>query len=81
MKCKRCKKIVSGDCMLTNGVCVFCWYGTKTWDSNGQLVTQKEATNWIYRNGERWYRVVDGKAIRMSKALVERIMRRSQYGN
>jgi hypothetical protein len=26
------------------GVCVFCHYGIKDWDSNGQLVTKKEAT-------------------------------------
>jgi len=46
MKCKKCKREVRGDCMLTTGVCVFCHYKIHEWDSNGQLVTEKEATNY-----------------------------------
>jgi rRNA maturation endonuclease Nob1 len=45
-KCKKCKLNISGDCMLTIGVCVFCYYGINSWDSNGQLVTKKEAILW-----------------------------------
>ena len=49
MRCPICHYWVSGDCVLTGrpdveGVCVFCHYGIKDWDSNGQLVTKKEAT-------------------------------------
>lgn len=29
--------------MLTTGVCVFCHYNIFSWDSNGQLVTYREA--------------------------------------
>lgn len=42
-KCKKCKLNISGDCMLTIGICVFCHYGINSWDSNGQLVTKKES--------------------------------------
>ena len=41
--CKECFDHLSNDCILTNGVCVFCHYKTKTWDSNGRLVSKKEA--------------------------------------
>ena len=41
--CKKCFELLSNDCMLTNGVCVFCHYQTKAWDSNGRLVSKKEA--------------------------------------
>jgi|GEM_PF-6584136 len=43
MVCKKCRKLVRNDCVLTTGVCVFCHYHIRTWDSNGQLVTKKEA--------------------------------------
>ena len=73
MICKICKLPIYGDCMLTGrpdveGVCVFCHYKTNTWDSNGQLVTKKEATqkecfncgrivpnpSWINNEGCKW---------------------------
>jgi hypothetical protein len=49
MICKKCKCDISGDCVLTGrpdveGVCVFCYYGIDSWDSNGQLVTKEAAT-------------------------------------
>ena len=52
MICKKCKKDISGDCVLTGrpdveGVCVFCHYGIDSWDSNGQLVTKDQATRGI----------------------------------
>ena len=43
MQCKKCKKHISPDCMLTSGTCVFCYYKTDKWDSNGQLVRKKDA--------------------------------------
>lgn len=42
-KCKKCKKGYTGDCMLTNDVCVFCHYKINAWDSNGVLITKKES--------------------------------------
>ena len=52
MICKQCGLEISGDCILTGrpdveGVCVFCFYGTNTWDSNGQLITKNDVTRWI----------------------------------
>lgn len=47
MICSKCKLDISADCILTNGICVFCWYATNTWDSNGQLVTKDNATRGI----------------------------------
>jgi len=41
--CKKCFEHISGDCMLTNGICVFCYYKTNSWDSNGSLVRKKDA--------------------------------------
>ena len=41
--CKKCFDHLSNDCIFTNRVCVFCHYRTKTWDSNGRLVSKKEA--------------------------------------
>jgi sucrose-6-phosphate hydrolase SacC (GH32 family) len=32
--------------MLTTGICVFCHYNINSWDSNGQLVTKKQAIVW-----------------------------------
>ena len=37
--------------MLTNGVCVFCWYKTNSWDSNGQLI-DKEMSEGIMMTNE-----------------------------
>ena len=51
--------------MLTTGVCVFCHYKTNTWDSNGQLVTKKDATNGLYKDSKGWFRVIDGKKKRI----------------
>jgi hypothetical protein len=52
MICKKCGLDISGDCVLTGrpdveGVCVFCFYGIDSWDSNGQLVTKDQATRYI----------------------------------
>jgi hypothetical protein len=57
MICKKCGLDISGDCVLTGipdveGVCVFCYYGIDSWDSNGQLVTKDQATRgigWFYK--------------------------------
>jgi len=43
MKCIRCGEGHIGDCMLTNGVCVFCYYYLNSWDSNGKLITKEES--------------------------------------
>lgn len=43
MLCKVCLEDISADCMLTNGICVFCHYQIDEWDSNGQLVKKKDA--------------------------------------
>jgi 5-methylcytosine-specific restriction endonuclease McrA len=40
MFCKKCLEDISPDCMLSNGLCVFCYYNTKTWESNGKTVYQ-----------------------------------------
>jgi hypothetical protein len=47
MACKKCKLNISGDCMLTTGICVFCHYKIDSWDSNGELVTKEQATEGI----------------------------------
>jgi len=47
MICKKCGLDISGDCVLTNGICVFCFYHTNSWDSNGQLVTKDQATRYV----------------------------------
>lgn len=45
--CKKCFEHISSDCVLTNGICVFCYYKTSEWDSNGQIVKKKDAIqNW-----------------------------------
>jgi len=41
--CKKCHKHISADCFLDIGVCVFCYYKTDEWESNGTIVTKKEA--------------------------------------
>jgi len=46
MICKICKRDIYPDCILTIGVCVFCHYNIHSWDSNGQLVKEKDAINW-----------------------------------
>lgn len=43
MFCKKCLEDISPDCVLSNGVCVFCHYNTKTWESNGEIVSKKHA--------------------------------------
>ena len=43
MRCKLCHEDVSPDCVLTIGICVFCWYDTDYWESNAQPVTRDEA--------------------------------------
>jgi len=47
MICKKCKIDISGDCMLTNDICVFCYYQIDSWDSNGQIITKDDATRGI----------------------------------
>ena len=43
MFCKKCHKDISPDCMLTNGICVFCHYKTNEWESNGQIIKKRKA--------------------------------------
>jgi hypothetical protein len=43
MGCKLCHEDISPDCMLTIGICVFCWYDTDYWESNAQPLTRDEA--------------------------------------
>lgn len=42
-KCKVCNKGYTHDCMLTNGVCVFCHYNVKSWNCNGIEVSREES--------------------------------------
>lgn len=44
MFCKKCYEDISPDCMLTNNICVFCHYGIAEWESNGEVVSKKDAT-------------------------------------
>lgn len=51
MICKKCKRKIYADCMLigkpdVEGICVFCHYNIHSWDSNGQLVKEKDALNY-----------------------------------
>ena len=43
MYCKKCYEFITGDCMLTNDVCVFCYYKIDSWDSNGIPLDKKDA--------------------------------------
>jgi len=68
MACKKCKMQISGDCMLTNGICVFCYYHITSWDSNGIEITKQEAImdrcpnclrkipnqEFLYKQGCKW---------------------------
>lgn len=42
-KCKKCFEFIRADCMLTNGICVFCYYNTDEWESNAEIVKKKDA--------------------------------------
>lgn len=45
--CKKCFEHISNDCILTNGICVFCYYKTNKWESNSKIITKKNAIeNW-----------------------------------
>ncbi len=45
--CKKCFEHISNDCVLTNGICVFCYYKTNKWESNSKTITKKNAIeNW-----------------------------------
>ena len=41
--CRNCFEHIDGDCLLDSGICVFCFYKTDAWDSNGLLVKRKDA--------------------------------------
>lgn len=43
MICTLCGEDISGDCILECGICVFCFYNTDSWDSNGQLIARDQA--------------------------------------
>ena len=48
MICKKCKENISPDCILTGepkaeGICVFCYYDTALWETNGIVITKKES--------------------------------------
>jgi len=42
MRCKLCREDIRPDCLFKVGICVFCWYDTNDWDSNGQPVTRDQ---------------------------------------
>ena len=45
--CKKCFEHITNDCILTNDICVFCYYKTNEWESNGKILAKKEALqNW-----------------------------------
>lgn len=54
--CKRCFDHISNDCLLTNKICVFCYRKIKKWETNGKVITKKDALqNWersflVWRN-------------------------------
>ena len=70
--CKKCFDHFSGDCILSNGRCVFCHYGTQEWESNGRVIPKKEALeNWgklflVWRNYFRKYSMDLKRAIKHS---------------
>lgn len=43
MICKKCNINISPDCIYDISICVFCYHNIKSWDSNGMLITKKEA--------------------------------------
>ncbi len=44
MKCKLCGEHISPECLLYFlEICVFCFYNTDEWESNGQLITRDHA--------------------------------------
>ena len=71
MFCKKCYEDISGDCVLTSGICVFCYYKINEWDSNGQLIKKKDAiTNYkdLFINYVKYYKELLRK---MERALNE----------
>ena len=61
--CKKCHKHISADCFLDIGVCVFCYYKIDDWDSNGAIVTKKEAM----KEGEKVFRYFKSFKLKQSK--------------
>ncbi len=44
MKCKLCGEHIAPECLLYSlEICVFCFYDTDEWESNGQLITRDQA--------------------------------------
>lgn len=54
MYCKKCLEFIRGDCLLNNGICVFCYYNINTWDSNGRKVSKNEAIVDYYKSFNNW---------------------------
>lgn len=54
MHCKKCLEFIRADCMLENNICVFCYYKTKSWDSNGQVVKKSEAITNYHKTFMDW---------------------------
>lgn len=46
--CKECFEHIRPSCMLTNGICVFCYYNTDTWENNGEIIKKEDA---LYETG------------------------------
>jgi len=47
--CKLCKADVTADCLLNTGECVFCFYDTADWESNGIEISKKESVKLMKR--------------------------------
>jgi len=52
--CVQCGWDISPDCFLTNDRCVFCYYKTDKWESNGHIVTRQESIDEMKRVRKIW---------------------------
>lgn len=77
--CKECFEHIDNDCILSNGLCVFCFYKINEWESNGKRIAKKDAITNLERSFLVWrnyylnyYRDIK-KAIRNSpKGIIRR---------
>ncbi len=61
--CKKCHKHISADCFLDIGICVFCYYKTNEWESNGAIATRKEAI----KDGEKVFRYFQSTRLKSNR--------------
>lgn len=67
--CEQCLEEISCDCMLSNGICVFCHYGIDEWETNGKKITKSESVEQGEKLFQSWREYYD----KYHQALTERL--------